>query len=52
MNHEAKAASVKVFWAWLLLGLSTMTPLQWVQLIAGIAATIYSVIQTWKLLRK
>lgn len=52
MNTEVKAASVKMFWAWLMVGMSAMTPLQWVQFLAGIAATIYSLVQTWKLLRK
>jgi hypothetical protein len=52
MNIEVKAASLKVFYAWLMVGLSAMTPLQWVQLIAGVMATIYSGVQTWKLLRK
>jgi hypothetical protein len=51
MNTDVKAASIKMFWAWLGVGLSAMTPLQWVQLIAGIAATVFSVVQTWKLLR-
>ncbi len=52
MNTEVKAAGIKLFWVWLLTGLSAMSPLQWVQLVAGVAATVYSVIQTYRLLKK
>lgn len=52
MNTEVKEGLVRMFWVWLGVGLSQMSPLQWVQLAAAIAATVYSVVQTWKLLRK
>lgn len=51
-DHDTRTALLKVFWAWLFVGFSQMTPLQWVQFIAAIAATVYSIVQTYKLLRK
>lgn len=51
MEHDAHAAIGRMFGAWLLVGLSQMTPLQWVQMIAAIAATIYSITQTVVLVR-
>lgn len=50
-QHEMHTAMIKVFWAWLFVGLSQMTPLQWVQFVAAIGATIYSLVQTFILLR-
>jgi hypothetical protein len=50
-NHDASPV-LKVFYAWLMVGLSQMSPLQWVQFIAAIAATVYSVVQTYKAIKK
>lgn len=50
-HHDSSPALLKVLWAWLFVGLSQMSPLQWVQFVAAIAATIYSLIQTWLLIR-
>ena len=56
MEHDTHTALVKLFWAWLLVGVSQMTPLQAVQFIAAIAATIYTLVQTvvlvWDRFRK
>ncbi|MDI4633282.1 hypothetical protein J7U46_09510 [Pelomonas sp. V22] len=46
-NDDASPALLKVLWAWLFVGLSQMSPLQWIQFVAAIAATIYSLVQTW-----
>lgn len=54
MNHDHDnlfAAWFKVFSVWLVYGVSQMSPLQWVQFIAGIAATVYSAVQTYLLIR-
>jgi len=47
-NHDTDThtALVRLFWTWFLVGISQMTPLQAVQMIAAIAATIYTVVQT------
>lgn len=50
-HHDASPALLKVLWAWLFVGLSQMSPLQWIQFVAAIAATIYSLVQTWLLIR-
>lgn len=50
-NHDASPALLKVLWAWLFVGLSQMSPLQWVQFVAAIVAIIYSLAQTWVLVR-
>lgn len=50
-QHDHIPAVVKVFWAWFFVGLSQMTPLQWVQFIAAIVAIVYSAVQTWILVR-
>jgi len=50
-NHDTFAAVLKMAWTWLAVGVSVMTPLQVVQLIAAAAATIYSLVQTFFLLR-
>lgn len=51
MEHNLHAAIGKMFFSWLLVGLSQMTPLQWVQMVAAVAATIYSIVQTYVLVR-
>lgn len=50
-NHDDSPALLKVLWAWLFVGLSQMSPLQWVQFVAAIVAIIYSLAQTWILIR-
>ena len=50
-QHEVQAAAIRVFWAWLFVGLSQMTPMQWVQLVAAVVATVYSAVQTFFVLR-
>lgn len=50
-QHDASPALLKVLWAWLFVGLSQMSPLQWVQFVAAIAATVYSLVQTWLAIR-
>ncbi|HEX7639322.1 MAG TPA: hypothetical protein VF457_13075 [Burkholderiaceae bacterium] len=46
MNHDTNTALARIFWSWLLVGISQMTPLQAVQFLAAAAATIYTVLQT------
>ncbi len=48
---EAKAAFIKMAWVWAAVGASQMTPLQWVQLVAAVAATVYSIVQTYFLIK-
>lgn len=50
-HADTHAAWIKLLWAWAFVGLSQMTPLQWVQFMAAIAATIYSAVQTFLLVR-
>ena len=50
-NHDTSPALLKVLWAWLFVGLSQMSPLQWAQFAAAIIAIVYSLIQTWLLIR-
>jgi hypothetical protein len=50
-DHDTKMAWLKMFYAWLFVGASQMTPLQALQAAAAIAATIYSVVQTYLLVR-
>lgn len=50
-HHDASPALLKVLWAWFFVGVSQMTPLQWVQFIAAIVAIVYSAVQTWVLVR-
>lgn len=50
-HDDAWAATAKIFWVWLCVGVSQMTPLQAVQFIAAIGATIFSLVQTWVLIR-
>lgn len=49
-QNTTDAVVAKLGISWFLVGLSQMTPLQWAQFIAAIAATIYTLVQTWKLL--
>lgn len=44
-------AWLKMFWAWLFVGASQMTPLQAMQAIAAVVATVYSLVQTYLLVR-
>lgn len=50
-NSETATAYAKLFWVWLCVGISQMTPLQAVQFLAAIGATIFSLVQTWILVR-
>lgn len=50
-THDTWTAIAKIFWAWLFVGVSQMTPLQAVQFLAAIGATIFSLVQTWVLIR-
>lgn len=50
-NHDTWAATAKIFWVWLCVGVSQMTPLQAVQFLAALGATIFSLVQTWVLIR-
>jgi hypothetical protein len=49
--NEQHAPWFKLFWAWMLVGASNLTLLEWGQLIAACAATVYSVVQTVRTLR-
>lgn len=51
MNHDEKVQLLKILAVWFTVGVSQMTPLQWVQFFAAIAATVYSGVQTYFLLR-
>ncbi len=51
MHDDTHAALVRLFWTWLLVGLSQMTPLQFMQFVAAIAATIYTIAQFYVLMR-
>ncbi len=51
MNHDEKVHVFKIIAVWFTVGLSQMTPLQWVQFFAAIAATIYSLLQTFLIIR-
>jgi hypothetical protein len=42
---------LRVLFVWLLVGVSQMSPLQFVQFVAAIIATVYGVLQTWFLVR-
>lgn len=44
MEPDAKAGVLKAVWLWLLVGMSQMTPLQAVQFVAAIGASIWSFI--------
>lgn len=50
-HQDSGPALFKVLWAWLFVGLSQMTPLQWVQFLAAIFAIVYSGVQTYLLVR-
>lgn len=50
-TNDTWTAIAKIFWAWLFVGVSQMTPLQAVQFLAAIGATIFSLVQTWVLIR-
>lgn len=51
MNHDSHDALVKIFWTWFFFGVSQMSPLQVVQFLAGIVATVYSSVQLYVLVR-
>lgn len=48
---DAGAAAIKLFWIWLSVGISQMTPLQFVQFAAALWAIVYTALQTYILLR-
>jgi hypothetical protein len=48
---ESFPALIKLFWVWLWVGVSQMTPLQAVQFLAACVAIVYSVIQIYLLIR-
>lgn len=50
-HDDTHAAWVKLFYTWLLVGISQMTPLQAVQFVAGIVAIVYTSAQLFFLLR-
>jgi hypothetical protein len=51
MTDHDHAPWLKLLYAWLLVGLSNLSVLEWAQLIAAILASAYSLRQLW-LLRK
>jgi len=50
-QQEEAPALLKVFWIWLAVGVSQMSPLQFVQFLAAIFAIVYSALQSYKLVR-
>jgi hypothetical protein len=50
-HHDTLTAWLKMLWTWAAVGVSVMTPLQAVQAIAAIAATVYSLVQTYLLIK-
>lgn len=50
-NEPAHMGILRVLFVWLLVGVSQMSPLQFVQFVAAIIATVYGVLQTWFLVR-
>lgn len=38
--------------AWVAVGVSHYGPLEWMQFVAAIAATVYSIVNIWRVLRK
>jgi hypothetical protein len=50
-HHNDPTVWVKLTWTWLLVGLSQMSPLQVVQFVAAIVATVYTSVQLFFLLR-
>lgn len=51
-DAPATAALSKIFISWLAVGVSQMSPLQFVQFVAAIFAIVYTGLQTYKLLRE
>jgi hypothetical protein len=52
MTDQEHTPWLKVLYVWVMVSASHMTLLEWFQLVAAGAATIYSLVQTYKLLRK
>lgn len=50
-NDTTGAAVLKVLWAWLFVGISKMSPLEVVQMLAGLCAIVYTLIQIYLLVR-
>lgn len=50
-HNDSLPALLKVLWVWFFVGVSQMSPLQWVQFIAAIVAIAYSLVQLWILVR-
>lgn len=50
-HNDTGAAVLKVFWAWFFVGVSKMSPLEVVQMLAGLCAIVYTLIQTYLLIR-
>lgn len=50
-HHQDPTVWVKLAWTWLLVGVSQMSPLQFVQFVAGIVAIVYTSAQLFFLLR-
>lgn len=48
---DVAPALIKIFWVWLWVGVSQMTPLQAVQFIAGIIAIVYTAVNLFVLVR-
>lgn len=51
-QQEETPALLKALWIWLAVGVSQMSPLQFVQFMAAIFAIVYSVLQIWKTVRE
>lgn len=51
-EHDSTlSAVVKVLWAWFFVGVSKMSPLEVVQMVAGVCAIVYTLIQIYLLVR-
>lgn len=50
-HNDTGAAVLKVFWAWFFVGVSKMSPLEVVQMLAGLCAIVYTLIQIYLLVR-
>lgn len=51
-QQEDSPALLKALWIWLAVGVSQMSPLQFVQFMAAIFAIVYSALQIWKTVRE
>lgn len=51
-QQDEAPALLKPLWVWLAVGVSQMSPLQFVQFLAAIFAIVYSAIHSYKTLRE